>query len=332
LYIFDIPTNIFNYDCGFRYCVAFKQGVSLGNRCFFKFYGRVAMLNYESQQPADENVSKRSELSRKITRLVDGLPLFPTDIDKLLVAAVKPSEDNTEILRLIESDTKLRGELLGLARCYFGQKKDFETVEDAIGQVGIQPLVQLIGISYARDAIRQEFAALKYLHDYVDHAEDIYITCGILGEICSLPRDQREINALAGLVHDVGRLAIMVASNKTSARVLGTLWDRMVSVVHEEKATLGTNHCDVGARICRRWNFSPVIQDAVLRHHTPLMNGDFSFAGALIFISHFVSVSDPSGEILETLLATEVLNKLDLSAADFDNAKNIYKSRTQNSP
>lgn len=288
------------------------------------------MLNYQNQRPENENVSKRSELSHKISQLVDGLPLFPTDIDKLLVAAVKPSRDNTEILRLIESDSKLRNELLGLASSYFGQEKDFTTVDDAVEQVGIQPLIQLIGISYARDAIQQEFAALKYLQDYVDHAEDIYITCGILGEICNLPRDQRELNTLAGLVHDVGRLAIMVACNKTGARVLGTLWDRMVSVVHEEKAILGTDHCDVGARICRRWNFSPIIQDAVQRHHTPIMNGDFSFAGALIFISHFISVSDPSGEIIETLLATEVLSRLNLGPSDFENAKDIYKSRTQN--
>ena len=288
------------------------------------------MLKNESQQSSDENNYKRKELSRKITQLVDGLPLFPTDIDRLLKAAVKPSEDGTEILRLIESDPKLCSELLSLARSYFGAAEDFETIQDAVQHIGIQPLVQLIGISYARSAIRQEFAALKYLSDYVDHSEDIYITCGILGEICDLPRDQREMYALAGLVHDVGRLAIMVASNKTSSRVLGTLWDRMASIVREEKADLGMDHCDVGARICRRWNFSPVIQEAVLRHHTPLANGDFSFAGAMIFISHFVSASDPSGEILATLLATEVLTKLNLSAADFNRAKNIYKTRTEN--
>lgn len=286
------------------------------------------MLRRNNQQFSEGDISKRRELSHKITKLVGSLPIFPTEIDRLLAAAVKPSKDSTDILRLIGSDPKLRCELLDLARSYFGASEDFETIEDAVQRVGVQPLVQLIGISYARDAIQQEFAALKYLNEYVDHSEDIYMTCGILGEICSLPRDQREIHALAGLVHDVGRLAIMVASSRTGAHVLGTLWDRMVSVIHEEKADLGTNHCDVGARICRKWNFSPVIQEAVLRHHTPLSKGDFSFAGALIFISHFVSASDPSGEILETLLATKVLTKLNLSAADFDKAKNIYKSRT----
>ena len=290
------------------------------------------MVEEESEQPWGANISKRRELSRKITELVDGLPLFPTDIDKLLAIAVKPSEDGKEILRLIESDPKLRGEMLALARSYFGATEDFQTIEAAVQHVGIQPLVQLIGISYAKDAIQQEFAALKYLNDYVEHSEDIYMTCGILGEICNLPREERETYALAGLVHDVGRLAIMVASNRTSARVLGTLWDKMVSVVHDEKASIGTNHCEVGTRICRKWNFSPIIQEAVLRHHTPLCNGDFSFAGALIFISHFVSMSDPSGEILATLLATQVLSKLDLSETDFEKAKQMYRSRAGGSP
>ncbi|MDH4241387.1 MAG: hypothetical protein OEW48_17655, partial [Phycisphaerae bacterium] len=67
---------------------------------------------------------KREELSNRITQLVDELPLFPTDIDGLLSAAVKPSEDGVELLRLIESDPKLSGELLNLSRSYFGMAEE----------------------------------------------------------------------------------------------------------------------------------------------------------------------------------------------------------------
>lgn len=289
------------------------------------------MVDKDRQNSSASNASKRERISRKITRIVDDLPLFPTDINQLLVAAVKPVENGTELLRLIESDPRLRSQLLALASSYFGREEDFKSIEDTVQHMGVRSLVQLIGISFARDVIRREFAALKYLNDYIDHGEDIYIASDILGGICSLPREQRQMHALAGLVHDVGRLAIMIAGNETGARVLGTLWDRMVSVVHQEKAELGMDHCDVGARICRRWNFSPVIQEAVLRHHSPIMNGDFSFAGALIFLSHFVSASDPSGEILATLLATKVLKKLDLNPVDFERARDQYESRTQNS-
>jgi HD-like signal output (HDOD) protein len=273
-------------------------------------------------------MNKKKELSRKITQIVGELPLFPRDIDRLLATAVKPSKDNTEILRLIESNPKLSDELLHVARSYYGTAEDIETIKDAVRCIGIQPLAQLIGVSYARNAIQEEFAALKYLNEYLDHSEDISIGCRILAEISDMQRDQREIYTVAGLIHDIGRLAIMVASNRTSAHVLGTLWDKMASVVHDEKATLGTNHCDVGMQICRKWNFSPIIQEGVLRHHTPLINNDFSFPGGLIFISHFLSASDPSGDIISTLLPPELLVKLNVSAAGFDKAKNIYRKRT----
>ncbi len=271
-------------------------------------------------------MNKKKELSRKITQIVGELPLFPRDIDRLLATAVKPSKDNTEILRLIESNPKLSDELLHVARSYYGTAEDIETIKDAVRC--IQPLAQLIGVSYARNAIQEEFAALKYLNEYLDHSEDISIGCRILAEISDMQRDQREIYTVAGLIHDIGRLAIMVASNRTSAHVLGTLWDKMASVVHDEKATLGTNHCDVGMQICRKWNFSPIIQEGVLRHHTPLINNDFSFPGGLIFISHFLSASDPSGDIISTLLPPELLVKLNVNAAGFDKAKNIYRKRT----
>ena len=274
---------------------------------------------------------KKEELSRRITELVDKLPLFPHNIDALLATAVKPSEDNKEILRLIESEPELSTELLQVARSYYGTAADINTIEDAVNHVGLRALVQLIGISYARNAIQEEFAALKYLNEYIDHSEDISTSCRILAEVSGIPKGELEIYTIAGLIHDVGRLAIMVASNRTSAHVLGTLWDKMASVIHDEKLTLGTNHCDIGMRICRKWNFSPIIQEGVLRHHTPLFDSDFSFAGAIIFISHFLSASDPSGEILSTLIASEVLAKLNLTSTDFDKAKKIYKSRALNS-
>lgn len=274
-------------------------------------------------------MDKKTELSRRITELLEGLPLFPTDIDKLLSAAVKPSEDGIELLRLIESDPKLRDELLNLARSYFGKAEEFETVKDIVRQVGLQPLVQLIGISYAKSAIQEEFAALKYLNEYVEHAEEISIGCRIIAEVTNLPGDKCEMYALAGLIHDVGRLTILVASNKTSAHVLGTLWDKMVSIVQDEKAATGTNHCEVGMQICKKWNLSPVIQEGVLRHHTPLIDGDFSFLGGLIFVSHFLSYSDPSGDIISTAFPHELFDGLNLSTAGFEKAKELYKSRTQ---
>ena len=96
---------------------------------------------------------RKGELARKITDLVDRLPLFPHNIDELMTIAVKPAEENKELLRLIESDPDLSSELLLMVRPYYGTANDVNTIEDAVNQVGLRALVQLIGMSYARKAI-----------------------------------------------------------------------------------------------------------------------------------------------------------------------------------
>lgn len=271
----------------------------------------------------------RRELGQEIVELVDKLPLFPRDIDRLLAAALKPSEDRAGILRLMEKEPELQRDLVELVRSYYGDEEEVDSAEEAVRTFGAQSLIQLIGLSYARKAIQTEFASLRYLNEYFDHSEAISIGCHILAGFCPGGRDLRPMYVVAGLIHDIGRLAIMVAGNRTKAHILGTLWDKMASVVYDEEAAAGTNHCEVGAKICRKWRFSPVIEEGVLRHHSPLVDSDFSFPGALIFVSHFLSASDPSGDIISTVSASEVLSRLRLTRGDFDKARAMYKSRTE---
>jgi HD-like signal output (HDOD) protein len=39
------------------------------------------------------------------------------------------------------------------------------------------------------------------------------------------------------------------------------------------------DHCRVGMQLCKKWNFSQLLQQAVLRHHSPLNDGDFDYLG-----------------------------------------------------
>ena len=269
-------------------------------------------------------------LRHKITNVVDNLPFLPEHIDRLLQSAIKPTKDNIEILHKVSRDAGVWTSLLDMAKAYYGECDNVKTVEEAIHCIGFEPLLHLIGVAYARKAIEEEFASLKYLNEYFDHSEDISICCSIISRSLNISQTDRQTYTAAGLIHDIGRLALMVATNRTSAHVLGTLWDKMASVVYEEKANLSMDHCEVGKLICQKWNFSPAIQEAVARHHSPVIDGDFSFGGAIIFISHFLSASDPSGDIVSTLSsAAEVLENLKMTSDDFIKARETYKSRIQ---
>ena len=270
-------------------------------------------------------MQEKEELSRKVAILIKKLPPMPDNIGQLMDAKINSHQEDTAVLGLIENDPGLCADLLHLANNFSHNSGEIvETIDDAIQQIGIQPLVQLIGVSYARNTIQKKFASLEHLNQYFEHSQDISLSCRILAELLGMPKHQCDMYAVIGLTHDIGRLVIIIASNRTSVPLMGTSWDKMISIVHDEKKIMGMNHCDVGMQLCSNWNFSPILNEGVLRHHTPLLGDDFSLPGAVIFMSHFVAFSDFTGQMLIERLPAELYDRLNLSVNTFQKAQERY--------
>jgi len=271
---------------------------------------------------------KRKKLAKQVAGLIEVLPPMPENISRLMKADVDSNEGQKQVRALTASDPGLCTDLLHLA-CDFclGTGRTINTIDDAIKQIGTGPLVHLIAISYANKTIRKELAMLMHLDEYFVHSRDISLCCRILAELCDIQAHEREMCAVAGLIHDIGRLIILVASSKTSVRLMGTSWDKMKLVARNEKEILGLNHCEVGMQLCHKWHFSRLLQDGVLRHHTPLIKKDLNYLGGLIFISHFISFSDFTGQIISTTLGQELLEAMDLTEKQFLEAQQIYEIR-----
>lgn len=71
------------------------------------------------------------------------------------------------------------------------------------------------------------------------------------------------------------------------------------------------------------------MQEGIRRHHTPLLANDFSLPGALIFVSHFVTMSDFTGEIIANMLGPKLLDRLDMDASLLMEAQSRYESVTR---
>ena len=282
------------------------------------------MVKKANEESADKMEDKKKKLARQVAELIEVLPPMPENVCRLMKADVDSHDGH--VRALIAGDPGLCTDLLHLA-CDFclGTDRTINTIDDAIKQIGTEPLVNLISISYANKTIRKELASLKYLDEYFEHSRDISLCCRILTELCDIPSHEREMCAVAGLIHDIGRLIILVASDKKTVHLMGTSWDKMKSVAHDEKKILGLNHCEVGMQLCRKWNFSKLMQDGILRHHTPLIKNDLNYLGGLIFVSHFISYSDFTGQIISTTLGQELLEAINLTEKKFLEAQQIYE-------
>ena len=268
------------------------------------------------------------ELIMRVSHLVHRLPPMPEDIDRLLRLMSDVGRNEKELKTLIMKDPAICAEILHLANsdCY-GAAASVETIEDAIRLVGLEPLIQLVGVSFADGVLQKEFTPLKNLNQYFEHSRQISLGCRILAEIGGWPKHEQKMYAVAGLLHDIGRLVILLSSNRTAATLMGTSTEELLSVIHNEQQALGMNHCDVGAQICGSWHFSPILHEGVLRHHTPQLSNGFSTPGAVIFLAHFVTASDFTGTILSrTPPLVELIGKLNLATKDFEAAGNRYSA------
>ncbi len=265
-------------------------------------------------------------IEQKVAGLIEGLPPMPGTVERLLSAAARHEGPAAE-KRLVRDDPSLCFELFHMANstCYDGLGQ-VETVYEAVDRVGLEPLSQSVGVRYAQHVIEENFAQMKDIRSYRDHSRDISLGCRVLALATNASGHQREMLRAVGLIHDIGRLMIMLSADRLGAPLMGTSWDKMTTVTDSEQALLGMNHCDVGARVCRKWNFSPLLAEGVLRHHTPLLDGNFSYPGAIIFLAHFATVSDFTGETLAAILPPELLGNLGLTIDRFVRAQAVCLS------
>jgi len=264
-------------------------------------------------------------LAIKVAEIVNRLPPIPNNVGRILNLASQTSDNGTKILSMVKQDPGLSADLLHIANESSDKSQTIETIDDAFRDLGIRPVVQIVRFCYAQNTIRQYFNSLKYLQQYFIHSQNISKACRVLAKISGIAPHDRELYATAGLIHDIGRLVIFLASDRFNAPLIGTTVKKMASIDHDEKRVLGLSHSEVGWQLCKRWSFSPALQEAILRHHTPLKKTDFSIPGAFVFLAHFVSYSDISGDILSKMLPAELLAKLNLTTKDFIKARKMVK-------
>jgi len=71
----------------------------------------------------------------------------------------------------------------------------------------------------------------------------------------------------AGLLHDIGRLALLRASPDKYARVLATTTDGDLDLLNRERSIFGIDHCEAGGSILEQWGFPKELCDVALLHH-----------------------------------------------------------------
>jgi len=218
----------------------------------------VAAVLETNYQP-DQDIRNRLLIAR--------LPAMPQILIKLLAHLQADDLGMPELAALVAKDAGMTGKILTVANssAYHrsGRQANLEQAMVALGTDMIKTLV-------ISDSVFQTFNSFPN-----SSATDLRafwknsLTAAVLARDLArhLNYSQPEEAYLAGLLHNVGRLALLATAPKEYGFNFTARDDEALCAV--EQRTLQITHAEAGAWLIERWQLDSFLADSVLYHHEP---------------------------------------------------------------
>jgi putative nucleotidyltransferase with HDIG domain len=216
-----------------------------------------------------------------------------------------------DLARIADSDPAIACPLIRSANCHFySPAEPIRAVQRAIGHVGIDTALRIMMAS----AVRPLFTSPRLQRTWKHALEAAQVAEQIASRSGKL--DPAEA-FLAGLLHDLGKLAIALLPRDVNASL-----DRLISKGCEssvaEEVVCGFDHAEAGAAVLNSWHFGEEFVSAIRNHHAP--DRSESVIAGILYLTEYWTDSEediPSNARLDSAFELAGLEPRDLDAMQF---------------
>lgn len=230
--------------------------------------------------------------------LLAKLPTMPAILLKLLELCQNENAGMAELAKLIENDIGMSTRVLNVANSAAYHREDRKVgLLQALNVLG-SDLIKTLVIS---ESVLQTLNAFPHtgsidLRGFWKHA----LTTAVMAREIAQKMDYAKVEEayLAGLLHDVGRLALMAsAPNEYGSNFLAQDDAHLCQV---EQSTLQISHAEAGAWLIERWGLDSFMADSILYHHEPVARIATTHPLIrVVHLAHCLSCQDPESAIPE---------------------------------
>ncbi len=258
---------------------------------------------------------------------IEHLPPAPKLLPPLLALLQQPDLDISRVIQLIVHDPALTASVLRLSNSVaFSRGAAVENLGEAIARLGFETVYRLV-VTVCGSKMLQPRQAGYALDpgELWQHSVTAAVAAQIVARHCHA---DPSLAFTAGLLHDLGKLVLSQALEGRYAQVAEQVEQFGRSMLEAEKALLGVQHAEVGARVLARWNFPASLVNAVCYHHQPEAAGAFQRLAACTYAGNMIAnlIGQSYGiHALALQGRAEAMTILGISADDFQR----YMIRTQ---
>lgn len=227
----------------------------------------------------------------KFARLAD-LPLMPV----LLMEAVQQingKQNLTALVDKISHDPSMAVRILRIANSpFYGMPREIGSLREAVVLLGfnrIRDMLVSICFSEMLPARHKDFNYRQFWHHSMAVAECTRQLAGLSG-------NSPDLAFTAGLLHDIGRLVIVVLFPDEFSRIIN---ESASPLIETERRILGFDHVEMGGKAAQHWNLPVAIQEAIEQHETPPELGAAKSLGLLVYAANLLALEQSDESALE---------------------------------
>lgn len=230
------------------------------------------------------------------------MPLRPIDVAEMISELVSlpevclqvnemASSDRCSVRQIsdvVSADPGLTARLLRIANSpFYGYSSQIDSVPRAIMVIGTQGLRDMVLAAYAVETFSRVPTDLVDMRQFWQHS----VYCGLAARQLAARSNMlhRERAFVAGLLHDVGKLAMYSAIPELVEVILARyqVWDG--PLYRAEESILGFHHGHVGAELMRLWRLPECVQAVASGHHAPDMDAPCATEVAIVHLANNVA-------------------------------------------
>lgn len=206
----------------------------------------------------------------KVISQMKALPILPS-IYKELMEIIKSEEVSLKkIGDLISQDISISAKILQLVNSsFFSVMKKVSDIHQAINLLGLEIVKDIILTFHIFNQVDVQLIKRFHLKELWIHSLGVGTLAKAITQDLKLSSEKAESAFVAGLLHDIGRLILVLEFPNTYSEVIQRVKTEKISLIEAEREIFHITHCEIAAYLTSLWGFSSCITEAILLHHKP---------------------------------------------------------------
>jgi putative nucleotidyltransferase with HDIG domain len=188
---------------------------------------------------------------------------FPLVARRLLELIEDEGMHLRELSRLLTRDAAFSSQVLRVANsALLGLRYEVTSLQQALSILGVQRLRALVVTVAMKNYMGRGGTAA--FGGCWRHNLGTALWCEMLADCCNV---EKAAGYTGGLLHDIGRLALLMLFPKDYALVMRDSTSRTTDNLEAERRFCDVDHCQMGHYLAESWNFPTALSDVIAHHH-----------------------------------------------------------------